>query len=64
MGRYHHLVEPSLKDTNITLDSFIISNTKYLEVDDWGTLSEFENHHVLFQKDCEDYIDKLFTMII
>ena len=57
-------IEPSLKDSNITLDSFIISNTKYIEVEDWGTLKEFEDHNVLFQKDSEDYIDKLFTMIL
>ena len=49
-------IEPSLKDSNVTLDSFIISNTKYYEVEDWGTPKEFQNHHVLFQKDDEDYI--------
>lgn len=57
-------IEPSLKDANITLDSFIISNTKYIEVEDWGTPKQFQDHHVLFQKDDEDYIDILFNMII
>ncbi len=56
-------IEPSLKDANVTLDSFIISNTKYHEVEDWGTPKEFQDHHVLFQKDDEDYINTLFSLL-
>ena len=56
-------IEPSLKDSNVTLDSFIISNTKYYEVEDWGSPKEFQDHHVLFQKDDEDYIHTLFNML-
>ena len=56
-------IEPSLKDSNVTLDSFIISNTKYYEVEDWGTPKEFQNHHVLFQKDDEDYIGMMMERI-
>jgi len=56
-------IEPSLKDSNVTLDSFIISNTKYHEVEDWGTPKDFHDHHVLFQKDDDDYIHTLFDML-
>lgn len=56
-------IEPSLKDANITLDSFIVSNTKYHEVEDWGTPKDFHDHHVLFQKDDDDYIHTLFDML-
>jgi hypothetical protein len=56
-------IEPSLKDSNVTLDSFIISNTKYHEVEDWGTPNDFHDHHVLFQKDDDDYIHTLFDML-
>ena len=56
-------IEPSLKDANITLDSFIISNTKYQEVDDWGSPQDFTDHHVLFQKDSANYIENLFALI-
>jgi hypothetical protein len=56
-------IEPSLKDANITLDSFIISNTKYQEVDDWGSLQDFTDHHVLFQKGSDDYIRMMMGLI-
>ena len=56
-------IEPSLKDSNVTLDSFIISNTKYHEVEDWGTPKDFHDHHVLFQKYYDDYIHTLFDML-
>ncbi len=56
-------VEPSLGDTGITLDSYIISNTAYNQVDFWGTPAKFEENHVLFQND-SSYIDILFKRIL
>ena len=56
-------VEPSLGDTGITLDSYIISNTAYNQVDFWGTQAKFEENHVLFQND-SSYIDILFKRIL
>lgn len=56
-------VEPSLGDTSITLDSYIISNTPYNQVDFWGTQAKFEENHVLFQND-SGYIDILFKRIL
>jgi hypothetical protein len=57
-------IEPSLKDANITLDSFIISNTRYIEVEDWGTRKEFQEHHVLFQKEDDNYIGIMMETIL
>lgn len=56
-------VEPTLQDDEITLDSYIISNTKYAEVRFWGTRSQFAEDHVLFVED-ENHIDTLFSKII
>lgn len=56
-------VEPSLGDADITLDSYIISNTKYNQVDFWGSQTQFEENHVLFQQD-SSYIDILFKRIL
>lgn len=56
-------VEPSLNDADITLDSYIISNTPYKDVDIWGSKPEFTKNHVLF-KDDEDYVDVLFNRIM
>lgn len=58
-------VEPSLNDASITLDSYIISETKSREIDWWfgGDDEKFEENHVLF-KDDEKYMEKLFGRII
>lgn len=56
-------VQPSLGDSDIILDSYIISNTAYTEVSFWGALIDFENNHVLFQTS-PDYIDKMFRSIL
>ena len=58
-------IEPSLRDVDIKLNSFIISNTKYREVNDWGSQKDFADHHVLFQKDDDrDYIEQMLSMIV
>lgn len=52
-------IEPSLNDADISLDSYIISNTPYREVRSWGEKSQFEENHVIFNTD-NDYISVLF----
>lgn len=56
-------VEPTLQDANITLDSYILSNTAYQDVNFWGGLPEFAENHVLFDED-EEYIETLFDRIL
>lgn len=55
-------VEPSLNDINITLDSYIISNTDYNEVSFWAPRPDFKKNHVVFQDD-NTYISELFSMV-
>lgn len=57
-------VEPSLNDADITLDSYIISNTPYNQVSFWGTEENFEENHVLFQNNNSEYIDILFNKLL
>ncbi len=52
-------VEPTLNDPDISLDSYIISNTPYNEVHLWGERPKFLENHVLFDYD-EDYVKTLF----
>ncbi len=56
-------VEPALHDADITLDSYILSNTDYRMVSLWGTRPEFAENHVLFVED-EKYIETLFSRIL
>ena len=56
-------VEPTLHDADITLDSYILSNTAYLDVNFWGTRPEFAENHVLFDED-DKYIETLFKRIV
>ncbi len=63
---YHQLkteVEPSLNDADIILDSYIISNTSYNQVEFWGTMDDFDIAHVIFQTD-NGYIGQLFNNIL
>ena len=48
---------------DITLDSYILSNTAYQDVNFWGTRSEFAENHVLFDED-NKYIETLFKRIV
>ena len=52
-------IEPTLNDSDISLDSYIISNTPYREVSLWGERPKFLENHVLFDYD-EDYVKTLF----
>lgn len=56
-------VEPSLGDVNITLDSYIVSNTEYKDVSFWAPRPDFKKNHVIFQADSA-YVDELFSMIL
>lgn len=56
-------VEPTLHDADITLDSYILSNTAYQDVNFWGTRPEFAENHVLFDED-DNYIENIFKNIM
>jgi hypothetical protein len=60
-------LEARLGDTNVTLHSFILSNTPYEQVSWWDsgiTLADFESRHVLFTKsDRNIYIRKMVNEI-
>lgn len=57
-----------VQDPNVTLNSFIISNTRLPEVGWWGggmTKEQFEERHVLFQQEDKDtYIEKVLRMAV
>ena len=57
-------IEKRLKDQNVILNSFILSWTKYPQLN-WGTpQADLEKNHVLFMTDDRDhYIDKLIKSI-
>ena len=52
----------------ITLNSFIVSNTRSPEVGWWDggmTKEQFENMHVFFQEEDKDtYIEKILKLVI
>lgn len=54
--------QQELWDNNLRLDSFIVSNTDYVNVRDRWSKKEFNENHVLFQKDT-DYIESMFSMM-
>ena len=56
-------VQPSLNDPDMILDSYIISNTNYHEVKDFGSRQEFTDNHVVFQND-DNYMDIMFSNIL
>ncbi|MCZ8168258.1 hypothetical protein [Flavobacterium sp.] len=60
-------VQPQVAAENLVLNSFIISNTKWIEIN-WKeelTLEDFNKNHVLFMEDQRvDYIYNLIDMIV
>ena len=56
-------IEPSLNDKDITLDSYIISNTEYNQVKFWGSKEDFDKNHIIFQTG-SDYINVLFNKLL
>lgn len=56
------------QDATITLNSFIVSNTRLPEINWWNggmTKDDFEKRHVLFQQeDRETYIGKMMTLAL
>ncbi len=63
--RFHETIkelEYQLGDTDVTLNSFIISSTRHRDVAWWVNKEEFERRNVLFQSDDRfNYIQKLLT---
>jgi len=61
-------LEAKLDDPAVSLSSFIVSNTPYVQVKWWSdgmTKEEFESRHVLFQKDDRDsYVERLLNSAI
>ncbi len=61
-------IEKRLNDPDVILDSFIVSNTYQREIDWWSDGNDiekdFSSHHVLFQKEDDAYIDKIFRTIL
>lgn len=57
-------IQPQVEKAGIELDSYIVSNTSYLEVNwkDGINLEEFNRNHVFFQKEnASNYIEKIIT---
>jgi hypothetical protein len=60
------VIEANIKDTDIALNSFIISNTPFNELLYWrgqNSMADFNDQHVLFQKDQKNYIRVLLDKI-
>lgn len=67
--RFHETIrgiEARLGDSQVTLASFIVSNTPHAQLPDWGVnKKELEDSHVLFQNDDPDtYIKKMLSRIL
>lgn len=62
-----NIVQPQVIKDNLALNSFVLSNTRWLEVH-WKesySIHDFNNNHVLFQEDqYNEYIRILFSMIL
>ena len=60
-------VQPQVISENLILNSFIISNTKLLEINWHGdlTIPDFNQHHVLFQEEQnKEYIGEIVSRIL
>jgi hypothetical protein len=60
-------VQPQVKGENLELNSFIISNTKWIEVNwkDSLSIDDFNKQHVYFQEDqANQYIEKMVEEIL
>jgi hypothetical protein len=53
------------QDPLVTMNSFIVANTRRMELLHWGlTDAQFEERHILFQKDDkETYVKKILSMV-
>lgn len=62
----HDKVQPQLVGEKLYLNSFIVSNTKWLEVNWKGTLSleDFNKHHVYFQEEQTEYVEAILKEIV
>jgi hypothetical protein len=62
---YRTIKEINFNDENVTLNSFIVSNTKFATISWWGkTKEELETYNLLFQEDKETYVEKLLNKAI
>lgn len=59
-------VQPQVEGENLVLNSFIISNTKWLEVNwkDTLTKEDFNENHVFFQEDQNTYVISMLNKIL
>jgi hypothetical protein len=58
-------IESDLNDPLMKLNSFVISNTSYNEIEWWRkSKTELEKHHILFQEDSMTYINKLMLALV
>jgi hypothetical protein len=59
-------IEREMGDRSVTLNSFIVANTRYADIASWGlSKEELQVHHVLFQQDDADtYIENMLEMIL
>ncbi len=61
-------IQAKLNDSNIELNSFIISNTAFEQLNHWkgqDSVSDFNKHNVVFQKDQkENYIKIIFDKML
>ena len=62
-------IETRLGDSNVILNSFIVSNTMQQDISWWAngedSSKEFTNNHVLFQKEQKDtYIQSIFNEVL
>ena len=67
--RFHETIkgiQERLCDPRVVLASFIVSNTPYAQLPDWGaSKGELEDRHVLFQKDDADtYVENMLNRIL
>lgn len=58
-------IERRLGDPNMTLDSFIVSNTSSADLQEQWTIdkAELEKRHILFQDDEDSYIGQMLQGI-
>jgi len=62
------ITQLKFRDANIVLNSFIVSNTPYSQINHWRgqkSISDFNQHHVFFQEDQKDnYIEHIIKLIL
>lgn len=58
------VIEPRLKDSNVALNSFIVSATTFCEIAHWGVSKEVcASHNVFFQQN-KEYIGEILNKVV